>query len=595
MPYQPINFTKFGRGMMTLDEANQIPDDACVFAQNVDISSGGGFGPRKGCTRFGNKTEGSGKILSTHTFKLRNGTQIPIRVRDTGSVGVWEWYNPTATAWEILTPTSTALSRTARWTFVDWNTSSEDRVYACNGVDAYRKWTGITSTVASNTATTLTLADASSFPSSGDVIVDGTSYSYSGKSTNQLTGLSSLPAFTVGEGVAIATTAPSITASPGVSQIMFAWEGRLWVLKNSVLAYSKSGNPEDFGYASPRVPGDGGLEDFPEGGGYGTGLAGRDENLIIMKEDVLRPFRFEQFDVDQNEVPVSRPLGFSADIGPQHFASVSSYLKEIFYVSRKGGLRQLTQALQTSQGTSEGLDVFDIYDAIRPTIQNYNFNDAVTVVYDKKVLVACKSDQSVTVNDIVIVYDIRTKGIVLYKGWQVNDWFIYDGDLYFGGSSEPNTFKCFDGYTDDGGPIESVFRTKRFDFGEPAIRKEIPLIFVQGLIADGTTITATINIDENGTRAQIERNIDSEGAYVLETVTNELGINELGVEPLAGTIDEVGELNTFRVYMTVPIKYQYNTDIIFRCTSEGGRYKITTIAPNPKAQGEPPANLKLST
>jgi len=588
--YEPLNIVEFGGGMVTVQEANRIKDNEAVFAQNIEIGSGGGIGPRKGSTLFGQNLTSAGKIISGHTMRLRDGTEIPMRLReDTDNTkAILEWYNAVAAEWELLVD---SLNQTARMKFINWNTSSDDRVYFGNGKENYSKWLGVISVVVSNTSTTLTLKDASDFPNSDTVVVDGAEFAYSSKSGNILSGLTGLPTFTVDEGVALKADTTSFS-SVTKTNVMIAHLSRMWIGKNSVMEYSKTGDPENFTVPGTRVPGDPGTEDFPEGGGDITGFASRDNLLIVMKKDVLRTFFFNQLNIGTDEIPVSQPLGFSHDIGPHNAASVTTWLKEVFYVSQNDGLRQLTQVLAATQGETPVLDVLDLNDAIRPTIADFDMDDAATVAHDRKILAAVKSETG-AIQDTIIVYDFRTKGIVLYKGWAANDWFHYLGDLYFCSAAEPNTFKAFDGFTDNGSPISCLFRTKKFDFGEPAMQKEMPLIFVEGLIGDGTDIETTVSRDGPQDRGQTTKTIRSTGKYVVKTPPPALGEKELGVEPLSGTIADVGELNKFRVYLTQAITYHFNFDIIFRVESEGGRWKITTIAPNPSLQKQPISFLKI--
>lgn len=584
--------------MQTAVEPTDIDDAGCLYGQNVDIGSGGAFGPRLGCSLHGDRSTANGRILSTFTAKLRNGTEIAMRVRSVpdSTKAVIEWYNSTANAWELLFDPGTALDQTARMGFVQWNTTATDRTYMCNGIQAWIKWTNITSVVVSNDAVSVTLASGTNFAASGSVIINSTVYSYSGKSSNTLTGMTIVGTFAVNEGVAVVPTNPSMAVNSGsvvLTNVFIAHLSRLWLGKNSVMTYSKTGNPESFQFNTPRIPGDGGTEDFPEGGGDITGFARRDDVLIVMKKDVLRTFKFDQTDVSTNEIPVSQPLGFASNIGPENFASLTSQLKEVFYTSQRYGLRQLTQILNATGSVNPALDILPLNDDIAPTVKNFDFGDSVAAAFDQKILSACKSDADATANDLIVVYDFRSKGNLIYKGWDVNDFYELDGELYFGSSTEPNCFKCFDGYTDDGGPIESIYNTKRWDFGEPALRKYIPLFYIEGRIGDGTEIEATINLDDEGSTQQIVKTISWDGDYVTANVVGSLGAEELGIEALGGTIEAGEDLNKFRVYLTLPVTAHYNVEVIIRCDSLGGRYKVSALAPNPSALREPSSAKKL--
>lgn len=589
--YEPINLTEHGRGMVTVEEPNLIPDAGVVLSVNEDIGTKGSFGPRKGSALIGVENTGNGKILSETSMRLRAGDEIQVRVRQDDDLdkSVVEWYNSRTNTYNLFID---SLTQSLRMIFIPWNTSSEDRLYMCNGTDNWHKWKGIISYIDSNDATTLTLESTADFPASGNVWINGVSYAYTAKSATQLTGLVGLPAFAVDTGVALA--AESVAGmSSFKSNKAIGYAGRLWVAIGTGLFYSKSGNPEDFTYSTPRVVGDGGVEDFPEGGGTITGLAVRDDVLIIMKPDILRTFQFDRTDV-ANEFPVSKPLGYSYDIGPASFHSVTTYLKEVFHVSRKAGLRQLTNVLSASSTAQAAFDILDLYEDIRNTLTNTDFGDAVTVVYEEKVLVAFKETSASAGNDLVLVKDRKTGGLGIYRGWFVNSWTIRAGKLYYGSSISPNSYECFSGWSDVDNPINVRRITKRFDFGEPSRQKSMGLIYIDGRIGDGTIINVKIRLNENGKRTIIERNIRWDGAYVSPSTTNTLGEWELGINPIGGLLEEDDDLNFFRVYLTVPIKYHYNFDLDITSVENGARYKIITIAPNPRIMKEPNAKLKLS-
>lgn len=595
--YDPKNFDRFGAGMVTVEEADKISDEACTYAQNIDLSSAGAIGPRLGKTLFGTETTGVGEILGAAVAVRRDGTQIPLRVRDT----ILEWYHATSLSWNTLV---TGLTDNVQYSFANYVTSTYDRIYIGNGVDTTISWntatTQLTSAVVAADAT-INVTSTTGFAASGSIIIAGDTISYSGKTSTTFTGASGALDHVTALGVAQVTSTVSAIEK---GTIMMVKDWRLSIAgtptKEPVMTLSKANSPEDFTESSPRVVGDGDIEDFPEGGGGITSLAERDKWWIIFKKNTIRVFSLDISTAASGdlEIPTTKAVVTAPNIGAVNHYGTTGADNDIFYVSPTGGVRSLSQVLD-STGVVSSIKVNDITDVIRPTLVDYDFTKAASVFFDKKVLVSCKSSSDLTFNDTVVVYDLRTKGIVLYKGWSVACWFIYNNDLYFGSMSDPNTYKAFDSYSDYEGattetPIDVVWRSKRFNFGHFSKEKEVDLIYVEGLIATGTDIDVTIRYDEDGSRASIEKTIEGDGSYVTQTPVNALGINELGTEPLAGTISAVSDLNKFRVYLTLPTdSAAFNMDIQFGCTTVGGRWKITNYAINPQTRAEPPAHLKL--
>lgn len=672
----PVTQQSFVRGMLTVVKDSQIPDNGLAYIQNADVGIDGGISSRPGCSLMGDRLTSDGRILSGFTCLLRDGSEIPIRLRSDqdNDKAVLEWFNPDYDSnglWENLFDPTPSLDPDTRMGFRQWNTTPEDRVYMCNGLQAYIKWTCITSVVVSNDAASVTLADGSAFPASGTVRINGASYTYTGRTGNQLTGMTIVGTFTVNQGVAIiptnpimqATAAVTITiATPAVvtlsshglvagdivrfgttgalptgitagteyyvissgltsgafefstqpggaavntsggqsgthyltiplSNVLHVHQSRLYVGKGSAFLYSNSGLPEDF--RATGSPGGGGIEDFPEGGGDITGFASKSGKLIVLKKNVLRTFSLDQNALADPEIPNSEILGFASNVGPSGFSSVTGWLKEVYWQSPKYGIRQLTQILAASESAQPILDILPIADEIRPTVADFDVSDAASVAFDSKILAAAKTDENQAGNNIIVVYDFRTKGFVLYRGWNVNDFFIYNDELYFASSTEPNCFKCFDGYVDDGGPIEVVIRTKNYDYGEPSFKKENDLIFCDGRIGEGTNIDVAISLSTDGSIKEITKTIRSDGDYVQQTSDGTLGDEDLGEDELAGPSDEDDGLNPFKVNMTLPVSSHYSFEVEFRCDILGGRFEINSIASNPTAQKEPATVTKI--
>jgi len=82
------------------------------------------------------------------------------------------------------------------------NSEKVNLLIFCNGVDSASTWNGATATVASVTANTIvcneTLATSGSqegFTSTGNAIVDGTTYAYTGITAKTFTGVTPDPTF----------------------------------------------------------------------------------------------------------------------------------------------------------------------------------------------------------------------------------------------------------------------------------------------------------------------------------------------------------------------------------------------------------------
>lgn len=601
MTYDPKEYSRFGKGMVTVFEADTIADDACVYAQNVDMSADGSIAPRLGKLVFGNVTETTGHISDCHTVVRRSGVEVPMRVHQNGSNGIVQVYDATNEVWDDLVTMTENLTTG----FADYVTSTYDRVYFGNGVDDNYRWNTLTTYLTqavTNGDATVNVSSTTGFESSGNIIIDGDNIAYSGKTATTFTGCTGA-----------LDHANSLMVMQAAEARNSMTKGNIFLVKDAHLSIagtpsagptmtvSKVSDPEDFTNSSPRLAGEGTIEDFPDGGGPITSIHEKDKWWVILKENLVQLFTLELTASSAGtggpqEVPVTKAVARYPDCGAvTHKGTVSSN-NEVFFVSALGGLRSLNATISDNENSSFNLK--DYFDVIAPTIEDFDFSSAAAVYFDQQVLVACKSSVNAMANDRVIIYDILTQGLTTIVGWSVTSWFVYNKTLYFGCGTDPNTYEAFTGFVDfdkeTETPIDAIWRSKRFNFGKPSVEKEVDLIYIEGLIGSGTEIEVTVRYDEEGSRGSITKTISSDGAYVTETPANSFGIEELGIEPLAGSLAGEAGLDKFRVYLALPTEYSlYNLDLQFRCNTIGGRWKITNFSINPVLRTEPPAHLKI--
>jgi len=257
----------------------------------------------------------------------------------------------------------------------------------------------------------------------------------------------------------------------------------------------------------------------------------------------------------------------------------------IVYATAKGGIKSVF----ISQ-TQESFDFDDLTENIRPSIKNGVFTSARAIWFEKErtLIVAYKKDSDSTENDrcIVIEYTKDLQGNIFKvlgtMDWTVGSWFIYENELYFGSSFEPNCFKAFDGYEKGGTglPYRSLFTLKRYRFSQnPLQQKEIVYIPITGWIGAGTILKFQLDLDFLGSRAHLESQLSaSETQYTIQPQFNTLGTFELGTEPVGGTMEDVDELNYFKIYFTVPTSHHpFDAQLTVYTEDAGARYKIESI------------------
>lgn len=384
-----------------------------------------------------------------------------------------------------------------------------------------------------------------------------------------------------------------IRLSPIPARILLEHNAKLWKADHpaapTLLEYSVTGDPENFYTVTGATAA--GSEDFPEGGGKITALVPYDDDLIVFKKDLVKRYRLNYIDDGSGLVSQLNPIRQGLNIGALNNKGAINGDLGVYYISPKEGLRQL-----------ERNDLKQLTDNIRPTLADYDFSDAVAVFWENKVLVACK-ESGITFNNVVMVYDLTEPGITWYRGWNVADWTIFDDELYFISSIEPQMYKAFDGYSEGASSaIYASWTSKIEDWGNRFKKKQFDVLGVVGKISENSEITVTVQYDENGSLSTLEGTISgsSSNDYIFlpggGAIGGPLGQNVFG-KGIFGGNESSGDsdLNRFRVFFKLPFTLSpYNVQVQFSSNAAGQRWKILGYAFNPMVQENIPKNLLLA-
>lgn len=582
----PICITRF-KGMFSLFDAALIGDNYLANSLNISCADFG-ITPFKMYSAFANQLTGDdyvGRIISSDHCKTSAGADIPWRLRDDGSTCTLEWYNSVANEWETLLA---SLTTNVPMAFVDYNTATQDGAFFSNGVMYYSFWKKSVGSVASNTSTVITLNETAATQGfangSGTVIVNGVEYTYTGTSGKTITGLTGLPTFDVDEGVAEAIDDSTYSTQPKFTMMGVA-DGRVWgAINTSVrLYYSQVGVGTNF--TASTTPDDPGTRDFIEGEGAITGLGFIKENVIVFKPDIVTLYKLD-YPSATTRISISKTLRRGDSQGAVNQDGIVTVGEQIFYMTSKGGVKSISLSKLTDE-----FDFNDETEIVRPSLKDGVFTSTRGVYWEKEkvLLYSYKTDSDSSYNDRCVVIEFTKENDnsifkpIGFLDWQVGSWFKYSGDLYFGGSYEPNCFKAFDGYqkgTADA-PFTALFTTKRYRFSEnPILQKEISYIALDGWILHNK-LKIQVSYNYLGSLSTKEYTFDPlvNTAFVVQPDVNTIGAFEMGSEPIGGLLTDIDDLNYFRFFIELPTSLQ-PTDIQVTGWSDevGSRWKLNSIS-----------------
>ena len=426
-------------------------------------------------------------------------------------------------------------------------------------------------------------------------------------SDTQFTGCSNVPAASDGDPVTQAIEELIHENTPR-GNILKVLNTRMFLAGNpanpQALYYSKIEDASDWSFSSPRIASEGGIADMPEGGGGINGIGIQEEDVHVLKEDIIKTVSFTQglagdganFDMVQID-----PLIDSPRAGAVFSKGVFKIDNQLFYVSPEGGIKSVTRVPEIDFAQS-----LQLSDSIKSLVEDFVFTSSCGIFYKQKAYIACKLSSNSVGNDVVLVYNFqvrKTDGTLgaweapIY-GWNVSGWTIYDDELYFGHSLNPEVYKAETSHDDNGLAYDCVARFAYSNYGAPENPKSHQTIFLEGYIGESTTITIKERYNYIGSQETRETTLTgADSDYIVANpADNVLGQMELGSEPLGGLDTEDDEnpndLQKFRVYLQTPENPWYEVSLEVSSNEAGSQWEILRFAREAKLLSEPVTKLR---
>jgi len=182
-------------GLITSAPADKISDRNASECVGIDFSLDGMAQTNKGYDLYGNRISTPGSCSRGFKYKKNFGTlkNIKMRVRDTGTEQIIEWYNNNNDYWEILKK-GLATGKTLGWAPANGDGGSKvNKMIMGNGADNMMVWNGATGTVASSTSNSITINEVIASEgfdiNGGKLMIGGNEYTYTGSSNSTFTGV----------------------------------------------------------------------------------------------------------------------------------------------------------------------------------------------------------------------------------------------------------------------------------------------------------------------------------------------------------------------------------------------------------------------
>lgn len=558
------NFTK--EGYRNREDITILPPGVLVLGSyNVLTNVGGRIAVTKGYTLDGQANTTLTPITSSFDFTKLTINDTHVRSYLTNLQ--FRYVNPVSSAVSWITfftglTTGNDVNYVAYWD----NTQLSTSMLFVNGTSFIYQWSGAVASYASATANTITKmgsetwAQAGFNTATGDIVINGTSYSYTGgTSTTTLTGVSpdpTGPAYPVGTAVAQKVVATANSAMTGISATLK--NGLIGNLNNQIFIGAKDNSTlytsvvndfTDYSFSSPRLIGEGNQATILD---YPTAFINQDENLLVAAgKDIW----YQTLLTDTtNTVEIAgvattavyqtltyQRLKTTLLQAAQSQAATTKIKNNIAFLS----FEPIVNSLGTVQDYLNSPQTTDLSYSIVNDMNRYDFTDAA-MIYHRMFLYL-----SVPREGLVRIYNMTQPKIQYWEApvtYPIGRFSIINDQVYGHGYNVPETYKLFTGYTFNGHPIPSAAYFSYNQFGTREYPKDFTLFYLEGYITSNTTLTYGLNFDIDGCQTQRTFTLEgSNSSLVCNTIDDaSLGKAPLGSRPLSG--------------LTVPVNSAYSTD-----------------------------------
>lgn len=539
-------------GFQTNRDASKISDGGNSNGQNTIINDGDRISVRNlGFEHFSTSTATTtaSAIQSLHTFRRRNGENIMIR-----TYGKFvEYLERGNNTWETV---STTFSSGKMFGFSDFNinTDLQSYVYFGNATDPAVRWTGnhtITNGAYAGGAGSIIVDSTTDFPVTGSIIY-----------CDQVVAYTSLTATTL----VVGSTAHSCDDNRGVAQILdpqatsplgniyLAKDNRLFISgiasSTQMVMFSAYGNATSWAenLLVDSTDAAAGYFNLGEGGGNVTGMTMDENSLYIFKKSLI--YKATLTDTLYSILPLKPFDGKSQTTGAINNNATFAGGNGIIFITPDKQIMNLSRVEQVDYP-----QLIPISYTISPTVNNAVFTSSTGITFNNKSYISAKSSSLSANNDAIFLWNNRRNvwesPIV---GWNVSTFTIYDDgngdDLYFGDSITANVYLVNTTPLDDIYSVTANWRSKQFTFGVPEKLKEMDNFYLEGMIADNTTLSISLLYDENGyTQTYTTNFLGTETGYLYAAPEfNLFGFEPFGFQRFGSNDDQSGK-KKFRVYL----------------------------------------------
>ena len=604
------------------DGTNLDPRYLIRGSKNVYRKESGTIASRPGLKRRGSADTTAEGVISSFDWEASNGVFKEVRIAnsklevesDIVESGTYVWY----TLQDSLTNT--------RYVFdTVWDdTNKKDFLVFVRGDSNLFRWDGGIGLISSTTSNTIVFAsnvlDLGFNPTSGSVVINGATYTYSGSSSATLTGVSPNPTGEADGSVVISAvvTNANTPASGFNGDFVKTIRNQLYVGSyNSRLGYiSKKDDYTDYTQGTPRSPGDGEVITMDDNC-RGIGVIGGEAYFAAGFSDWYR-VRFNQITVgstltEQALVDKLELSGLEAALGHEYISNTGGFIS---YLSRDKQVKLLGTFTNEQQTKPATLSL-----PIKDELRNQTFNPVQGSTsggelrnVGGRLYLTTVSGGTTYVHETREVLDERGQ-VVAERLWQppqiwgISRIALIDGIEYGHSIANPQIYQLWDTdqWSDDSPddeqlPYDCVMRMSYRNHQSRVALKNFDMIFYEGYMPQGTQLKGRAYIDYQGSNTLHEFDINKTTitqklvTFFSSFLTPGLGDSSLGDNPIGQglTDSETSQIQLPKFRKIVDVAKVDNFEYSLEVYTEDldSRWEILAIGTNTKKSELSPTFLR---
>lgn len=571
-------------------------------SKNVYKKLSGTIAARPGLKQRGAVDSTLAGVNSSFEWYTSLGKTLPLRVcnsklqveSDIVVSGTPVWY-------DLLTSLTTT-----RWVFDSWwdNTNKKDVLLMVDGTSNLRNWSGAMAVFVSYAVNIITLdrdAATAGFSASGNVIINGTTYSYSGRSGSTLTGTQDASAVSAGAVVMeyVGTTATT-PASGFNNDFLKVIDNHVYVGSyTSRLNYvSKTTSYTDYSQSTPRIPGDGELITMDSNGkgiGVHNGLPVLSAGTSLWYEISYSQITVGSTLSEQTKVSPVRLSGLQAALGHEFIDNVEN---DLIFVDQSNQLRMFGNFRNLFETKFPSLSL-----AVQQELHDEDFTgghlksvstDTGAIIY----ITAPLSGKD-------YMYETRQNidmmgNLVAERFWhppQVRNIAriaTISGQIYGHSNSYPQIYQVWatgqwhdDSPSGSAIPYDSICRIAYQQNGRRQGKLSFDKTYFEGYMTQGTKLYGNVYYDYQGatSTANLDLNSTGQAAFFSGASAPSLGDSSFGDNPLGDGLtvesNDQEQLPKFRIIKGVSLVDCYEYALEVYSQDVDSRWEILCLGANP--------------